>query len=183
MIHIAKTYDQTRQREHTLSLLFLLKPRAPCAPLPASFLLSIQLSRSSGLASTEPTLPILFLFTFFPISAQVSPIFHIAYITLLGFLALLRPFSTLSPIPSPVSRNCVCVTLCVSRSPTGWQDIEIDTRLLTAQLVLVHEDRDQARHAPQLGRNLACGTANEARAKRATSLVTAHANLGALFKQ
>ena len=124
-----------------------------------------------------------FLFTFFPISAQVSPIFHIAYITLLGFLALLRPFSTLSPIPSPVSRHCVCVTLCVSRSPTGWQDIEIDTRLLTAQLVLVQEDRDQARHAPQLGRNLACGTANEARAKRATSLVTAHANLGALFKQ
>ena len=77
-----------RNSRGILSLQFLLKPSALCASLSVSLLFS-RYSRSS------PTGPNLSCPLFSP-AAQVSPVSHMASMTLLGFPALLPPSSALS---------------------------------------------------------------------------------------
>ena len=80
-----------RDKGDTLSLLvqILLEPSAPCAPPPASLLLS----KLSGLAATEPTLSFLHFFRFRP----VSPSFPARRLQL--FCDFLRFFTSLPPSP------------------------------------------------------------------------------------
>ena len=114
MIHIVKTFDQTRKRGHThpLRVQILLKPWVPCASPPAP----LQLSRLSGLEATEPTF---FAYIFF-LSTQVSPVSDTAYTFRVRFHVLLRlssrlPDLVLVPVPVLILvRVPICATAFVS---------------------------------------------------------------------
>ena len=107
-LYVSRKPLNRRDKGDTLSLLvqLLLQPWVPCINPPASLLFS----RLSGLlAATGPT----FSFqTFFPLSIQVSPFYHMASTALVRFLALLRLSSAL---PDPIVYMLLTLT---DRTPT-----------------------------------------------------------------
>ena len=104
MIYLLRKPLIRRDKGDTLSLLvqFLLKLRVPCAPPPASLLISTIFE----LAATGPTLPFPHLFLVPPKSPPFPP-WRLQLFS--GFLRFLASFS-----PSP---TCVCVCVCVCFLP------------------------------------------------------------------
>ena len=99
-----------RDKGDTLSLLvqFLLKLRVPCAPPPASLLISTIFE----LAATGPTLPFLHLFLVPPKSPPFPPWRLQLFSGFLRFLASFSPSPTLPSFPFP-SSPYVCMYVCV----------------------------------------------------------------------
>ena len=107
-----------RDKGDTLSLLvqFLLKLRVPCAPPPASLLISTIFE----LAATGPTLPFLHLFLVPPKSPPFSPWRLQLFSGFLRFLASFSPSPTLPSFPFPSSPfPSSLLTLGPSPFPSG----------------------------------------------------------------